>query len=86
MRKYILRPSFGKNYKKLAPKVKLQFKIRRDIFLQDLHNPILNNHPLHGEYDGYKSINVTGDYRAVYYMEGEIAIFVHIGAHPELYS
>jgi addiction module RelE/StbE family toxin len=86
MRRYILRPSFDKNYKKLTLKVKLQFKVRRDIFLRNPFNPILNNHSLHGEYDGCSSINITGDYRAVYYMRGDMAIFIRIGTHHELYS
>jgi len=86
MRKYILRPSFNKNYKKLTLKVKLQFKVRRDIFLQNPSNPILNDHPLYGEYDGYKSINITGDYRAIYQLVGEVVIFVRIGTHSELFG
>ncbi len=86
MRKYILRPSFGKNYKKLVPKVKLQFKVRRGIFLQNSSNPILNNHPLHGKYEGYNSINITGDYRAIYELVGEVVIFIRIGTHSELFG
>ena len=56
------------------------------IFRKDELNPILKNHPLRGEYEGCNSINITGDYRAIYYLKGEIAIFIRIGTHPELYS
>ncbi len=83
--KYILRPSFAKNYKKLASKVKIQFKVRRDLFLKDPFHPILNNHPLHGKYEEHRSININGDYRAIYYMKDEVAIFIRIGTHAELY-
>ena len=84
--KSLLHRTFNKDYKKLIPKVKLQFKVRRDIFLQNPSSPILNDHSLHGEYDGYKSINITGDYRAIYYMRDDTAIFIRIGTHSELFG
>ena len=84
--KCIFRPSFSKNYEKLASKVKDQFKIRRDIFLKNPFHPILNNHPLHGEYSDFRSINITGDYRVIYFMKDEIAIFIRIGTHSELFK
>jgi mRNA-degrading endonuclease YafQ of YafQ-DinJ toxin-antitoxin module len=32
------------------------------------------------------SINVTGDYRAIFYIENNIAVFYKIGRHSELYN
>ncbi len=84
--RYILRPSFGKNYKKLTFKIKTHFKIRRDLFLNNPFNSMLKNHQLYGEYDGCRSINVTSDYRAIYYMKSEVAIFIRIGTHSELFG
>lgn len=84
--KFLTHRTFDKDYKKLIPKIKEQFKVRRNIFLAEPFHPILNNHELHGKYAGCRSINITGDYRAIYQMKGEMAIFTRIGTHPELYS
>lgn len=56
-------------------------------FLKDSHHPLLDNHSLNGEWLGHKSINVTGDIRAVFEEISEGCIeFVAIGSHSELYS
>ncbi|PIP31366.1 hypothetical protein COX24_04015 [bacterium (Candidatus Gribaldobacteria) CG23_combo_of_CG06-09_8_20_14_all_37_87_8] len=48
---------------------------------------MLNNHPLRGNYVDYRSINITGDLRAVFKLINENeAIFVRVGTHSELYS
>ena len=80
-----LHKNFEKGYKKLTSGEKEKFKERRDLFLQDEFNPILNNHALKGNYLGYRSINVTGDIRAIYKREQNLAIFVVIGSHSNLY-
>jgi len=78
---------FQKNYKKLQLALRQKFKDRRNLFLTDPFNPLLDNHSLHGKYDGCRSINITGDYRAIYYHETEnIVRFIAIGTHPELYG
>ncbi|MDO8408422.1 MAG: type II toxin-antitoxin system RelE/ParE family toxin [bacterium] len=78
---------FRKNYKKLRLALRQKFKDRRNLFLTDPFNPLLDNHPLHGKYDGCRSINITGDYRAIYYYETENTVrFIAIGTHPELYG
>ena len=83
--------TFSKNFKK-------SFK-RKDKFVQekalerirllrkDPNNILLNNHKLHGEYEGSNSINITGNFRAVfkYIDEGHI-VFSDIGTHTELYE
>ena len=33
-----------------------------------------------------EDINVTGDYRAIYYAHGNTCIFIRIGTHPQLYG
>ena len=78
---------FRKNYRKLLPKIREKFKERRNIFLADSFDSILDNHPLHGEYTGCRSINITGDYRAIFYREGaDTARFIAIGTHHELFG
>lgn len=81
-----LHKNFEKGYKKLSSSQKQKFKERRNLFLQDEFNPALNNHSLKGEYLGCRSINVTGDLRAVYKRDSETVIFVAINSHSNLYG
>jgi addiction module RelE/StbE family toxin len=79
--------NFEKQYIKLSQKLREQFKKRRDIFIGDPHSPILHNHPLQAEFAGYRSINITGDYRAIYKELGsDSVVFVKIGTHHELFG
>jgi len=78
---------FQKSYKKLPLKLQEQFKQRRNLFLEHPFDPLLNNHLLHEPYAGCRSINVTGDYRAVFYNERQdIVRFIIIGTHHELFG
>lgn len=77
---------FLKQYQKLRKNEKKKFKERRDLFLQDEFNPVLNNHPLKGQYGGYRSINITGDLRVIYRKRSEEIIFVAIDSHSNLYG
>lgn len=87
MRNIFLHKRFEKRYSKLPKKIKNAFKERRDLFLEDVYNPILNVHMLHGEHKGYRSFNVTGDIRVVFKeVEKDVFLFVDIGSHGELYS
>ena len=78
--------NFKKGYKKLSQSQKNKFKERRNLFLQDEFNPILNNHALTGEYKGYRSINVTGDIRVVFKREDDSVTFIKIDSHSNLYK
>lgn len=78
--------NFEKQYKKLQKKEQLRAKERLALFLQDEFDPILNNHPLRGKYQGYRSINIMGDLRAVYaHQSVDVRIFAAIGTHGNLY-
>ncbi|NQT50102.1 type II toxin-antitoxin system mRNA interferase toxin, RelE/StbE family [Candidatus Kuenenbacteria bacterium] len=79
--------NFNRQYKKLNASQKLKTKQRIKIFLDDPFNPILNNHPLKGKYTDYRSINITGDLRAIYKnLNTQEIIFVKLGNHSQLYS
>ena len=79
--------NFERQFSKLPKKAREQFKKRRDIFLADPHDPILNNHPLRAEFAGYRSINVTGDLRAIYKETNVDSVeFTNIGTHHELFG
>jgi len=83
----ILSGTFAKRFEKLPKKIQGQFRKRRDLFIENPFHPLLDNHPLHGEYAGYRSINITGDYRAIYEpIKSDIAFFIKIDTHSELYG
>lgn len=82
----LLHKNFEKNYKKLKELEKQAFKDRRNVFLKDQFDPILNNHPLGGRYRGYRSINITGDLRVIFeVLNKELAYFITIDTHSNLY-
>ena len=50
-------------------------------------NIVLNNHALNGKYGGYRSINITGDYRLIYEECGTDAVrLIDIDTHGNLYG
>ena len=78
--------NFGKQYKKLKKKEQRKALERLEMFLENPFNAKLNNHPLKGKYIDYRSINITGDLRAVYkFISEEECIFVVMGNHSNLY-
>ncbi len=80
-------PVFDKEYAKLRAGEKTRFKIRRELFSGQPFHPLLHNHPLHGPYDGFWSINVGGDLRALYKHEtNDSIVFSRIGTHHELFG
>ena len=78
--------NFEKKYRQLTKPQKSKFQERVITFQQDEFNPILNNHALIGKYQSYRSINITGDLRALYKKERDIIIFVALDSHSNLYG
>ncbi|MBI2621738.1 MAG: type II toxin-antitoxin system mRNA interferase toxin, RelE/StbE family [Candidatus Levybacteria bacterium] len=83
-------PRFRKQYTKSNQKIKVSFHKRLKIFEQNHNHPLLKNHSLAGNYKGLRSINITGDWRAVYREKRtndklEIT-FVALGTHSQLYG
>ena len=78
---------FSKQYNKSPSKIKQAFKKRLKLFLKDPFTNILNNHPLKGKFKGVRSINITGNWRAIYreYQSKDLVIFVSLGTHSQLY-
>jgi addiction module RelE/StbE family toxin len=78
--------SFDKQYSKLNLKVKIAFKGRVTLFKANPFDVTLRNHALKGKYLGFRSIDVTGDIRALYTTQGDrVIIFGFIGTHSQLY-
>lgn len=78
--------SFEKDYLKLKPAQRERLKKALTLFMHDPMHPNLYNHPLTGEWMGYRSIAFGGDWRAHYKVVGGDAIFVACGAHSQLYK
>ena len=78
---------FEKDLKKSPKKIQIAFRSRLEIYLTDRFNPVLNNHTLTGKFEGHRSINVTGDWRAIFREldGGEIVYFDLLGTHSRLY-
>ncbi|MEI8062421.1 MAG: type II toxin-antitoxin system mRNA interferase toxin, RelE/StbE family [bacterium] len=78
--------SFKKDYKKLPQKIREQLGVRVQLFKENQFDPILNNHAVHHPYEGCRSINISGDIRALYETAGGSVTFIRIGTHSELYK
>jgi addiction module RelE/StbE family toxin len=77
---------FEKMAKRLSPKVKQSMVKRIELFTADPLNSQLRNHALNTPYKGSYSIDITGDYRAIYQLvDKNTALFTHIGTHSQLY-
>lgn len=79
--------NFNKQYKKLTKQQQEKTRERLEVFLVNPFDQILNNHPLRGKYTDYRSINITGNIRAIYkFISEQECIFVAIDSHSNLYK
>lgn len=85
-----LDPDVVKRLKKLDVKILKSFKVRIIKFSKNPKDPKLNNHRLKKEWHGCRSIDINADWRAIYKViqirEENVAYFVAIGTHKELYK
>lgn len=77
---------FSKRRDKLPRSIQEKLSERLRLFGKDPFHPLLNNHSVHEVYPGWRSINVTGDYRALYEEHNRKLIFMTVGTHSELYD
>jgi len=80
--------NFNKKLKKLSPKFQTKTEITIKIFRQNPHDPVLENHALHGKMQGQRSFSVTGDIRIIFeeYNNYVLVLFLDIGPHPKVYK
>jgi addiction module RelE/StbE family toxin len=78
--------TFQKKYQKIPKFIQEAFKERLRLFLERPNHPLLRNHDVHKAYPGCRSVNVSGDYRAIFKQEGNIVKFVNIDTHSQLYG
>ena len=83
----IFKKTFQKQLKKWWVALKNIFLKKLEIFVNNEFDKRLHNHSLQGKLMKYRSINITGDVRALYYKEnnGTIVVFAIIGSHSQLY-
>lgn len=79
-------PRFRKQYCRADKKIKSAFQNRLKLFKENSYHPLLNNHALTGNYKGFRSINITGDWRAIYSEYGNTIVFEILGTHSQLYK
>ena len=78
---------FIKKFQKLPDKIRENFFERLELSQNEPFHPLLNNHSVESAYQNWRSINITGDYRALYEVgEEDVVVFMKIGTHSELYG
>lgn len=78
--------AFMKQAKRLSPELRQRLQERIVAFGDNPLNPILRNHTLRGKFKDYRSIDISGDVRALYLQLGNDAIFDAVGTHSQLYG
>jgi addiction module RelE/StbE family toxin len=76
---------FKKKLEKLPRKIRDQFYDRLELFIKNQNHKILHNHSVDKAFSNCRSINVTGDYRAIFEENQNTVTFIIIGTHSELY-
>ncbi len=74
-----------KQLRKVPLEIKKAFRDRLELFLLDPYDPLLRNHDLVGNFKGHRSININGDWRAIFKESEEAIVFVALGTHSQLY-
>lgn len=77
---------YNKKYRKLPASIKRHAEERLRIFISDPSHPLLNNHSVGKVFPGCRSINITGDFRAIFKEVDDAVVFINIGTHGELYG
>lgn len=78
--------TFIKQSKKLGQPTRWKLYERIELFSSNPLHPTLRNHPLKGKYKDYRSIDITGDVRALYIQYENEIIFDVVGTHSQLYG
>lgn len=77
---------FLRHYVKLSPKLRQRVDDRILLWIGEPLNAQLRDHQLKGKYKQYRSIDITGDIRALYLQKDGEAVFDALGTHSQLYG
>ena len=84
--KALFSKTFEKQYTRLPQGIQKKTKERIRLFKKNPRDPLLRIHKLKGKKKPLKSMNITGDYRALFTQEDKDTITFHeIGTHSQLY-
>jgi mRNA-degrading endonuclease YafQ of YafQ-DinJ toxin-antitoxin module len=84
--KLLSHKKFEKQYAKLPKEIKGKFLLRIKLFKENQIASVLNIHQLKGDRHPLLSMNITGDYRALFLINKDAVTFYEIGTHSELYE
>jgi len=79
-------PLFNRQRKEAPLEIEEAFLATLELFLENPNHEALRDHPLTGRYAGFRSVDVTEDWRALYRKERERIVFAYLGTHDELYG
>lgn len=81
---------FKRQLNQASLEIKTAFKEARELFYDNQDHSSLRNHALRGKFAGFRSIDVTEDYRALFKIRKTktqtIITFYLLGTHKELYK
>ena len=78
---------FVRQAKKIDRSILVHSEERLSLLVREEFHPLLNNHSLTGKYRGFRSINITGDWRLVYRrIDAHIIYLRAVGTHHQLYG
>ena len=81
---------FRNHYRNADKEIRTAFAHTLELFLEQPHHPALRNHALTGIFSGYRSIDVTEDWRAVFKETARgdhlVVTFHQLGTHQTLYG
>jgi len=79
---------FLKNYKvRILPNKSLdkRYEERMALFIKNPQSSILEDHPLKGEWKGFRAFSITGDIRVIYQIDQGVVLLYDVGTHNQLY-
>lgn len=80
---------FIKTFKKRfshKPNIQKRFGERIKKFAKNPKDSLLLDHELSGKLQGYRAFSIAGDVRVVYHIYDNVAYFVDIGTHNQVYG
>lgn len=81
---------FKRQFKQAPFEIKIAFKGARELFYDNPDDSSLRNHALRERYAGYRSIDITDDWRALFKIRKSkhktIITFYILGTHAQLYE
>ena len=78
---------FERQSKKLSQVIREKMWQRIALMVTEEFHSILYNHKLNPPYEGYRSINITGDYRLIYKKLGPDTYYLRaVGTHHQLFG